>query len=268
MARIYEYNLYFDASGHVDKWDYLCVTGCASRIGQWRSFDERWKALLKKYKLPWPFHMTDFIAGREDKGYGYFKNQEEKQDAFCLEAIEIMRKTVRKCVSALIELAPFDAIRQQYLFPDGLEANDAYMWTAGLTQLQMVRWSQQHAGKDDRIKIIFAIGDKTQPQFLVKYAELYKLPPPMLTTPDQASPLQAADMLAWEHRTSVLYKKQGKPLRASYKHIQKLLSLDWKEYDTATLHKVCEEGVQQGLFIRKVPGTKGQAFGMQIVPPS
>lgn len=59
-----EYSLYMDDGGHPDDQPYLVVAGYVASESQWLAFEPKWRALLIKFTLDDPFHMTDFMRRR------------------------------------------------------------------------------------------------------------------------------------------------------------------------------------------------------------
>ncbi len=236
------YTVYFDASGHPDDRGIFCVSGLGSTTRKWLRFETQWNALLKKYGIAPPFHMTDFAncVGQ------YRKLDQNKRNEFHAQAIKVMKINANKSFSVGVAVAEFKQIQTEYQVPD----DPPYSWCALLACRHASRWLQRNGRPFDTVQFVFEDGDKHRGRFLNRWKELFpRLNPPKFLSKLECVPLQAADMLAWELRRFVLDKQSSKPLpRRSYAEMWQQIPHDWNYYPLGDLLRFCE---QQG-FPRRV----------------
>ena len=199
------FTAYFDASGHPDDSTAFFVSGFVSSVRDWVKFEKEWLALLDDYNIPNPFHLTDFISGR--KPYDTWFLNKSRRAEFYDRAIRIIRRRTNKDFSQGIVVADLERLHAEFEIP----VNDAvgntlaspltYCGVGAWVQVQA--WEQRAKGRglriDGPIELIFDRGDKHRGQFARIMRDVFDIEP-ILKDKKDFLPIQAADILAWEHR--------------------------------------------------------------------
>lgn len=184
---------YFDESARES--GVFCVSGYVFESIQAKKFDKEWRALFGS-RLP--FHMVDLISGRER-----FKGLSQKdRDTLLRRAVEIINRRMTLGVATCCNTRDFDAIAPRW----AVELAHPYSVCAHFCMGLASHWLQEHQDKR-RVAYVFESGHKHQPkadrlfrsathhnQFLA----LYHYQSHTFALQDVATPLQAADVLAWE----------------------------------------------------------------------
>jgi hypothetical protein len=211
------FTAYFDASGHPDatgRAPALFVSGFVASEQKWLRFETEWLALLDKYGITPPFHMTDFEAGKGQ--YAALKNKPAECEAFRAAAIRVMTRSTNKALSVGVVVPDFRRWLEEYeVAPD--VPRHPYPWCAMEACRLVVRWAGNRvkAGKSrlsDQVKFVFQYGDKHQGAFAAAAKRKYGQVPIFLDS-EGVTPFQACDFLAWEHRRWLSNRSPQAPAR-------------------------------------------------------
>jgi hypothetical protein len=241
---------YFDASGHPAMKDgAMFVSGFISSAEKWLKFDAGWKALLDEYGIENPFHMTDF-ANRAQQ-YASWGDDKAKRIAFCTEAVALMKRHTFKDFSQGIVLADYRRIRSEYLIPKGHAVG---MWDAPYVYcgvgafVQVVKWVRRRAAKknillEGPVELIYDRNEQDRGLFAAAMKKSFKVTP-IERSAANATPIQAADMIAWEHARRFTQKAQKQRIeRASLLHMSDQLpgSGEWVVSTYQGMREYCED---------------------------
>ena len=97
MVMAKAYAAYFDASGDRARGGTapaLTMSGFVATVHKWRRFEREWLALLDRFGIVPPFHMTDFEGCHGQ--YRKFRGQEESREQFRSEALQIITRCTSK----------------------------------------------------------------------------------------------------------------------------------------------------------------------------
>jgi len=91
---------YFDESGHPSDSKVVSVAAVVSTIRKWHVFDEKWRKILRRYKVPNGLHMTDYENRKGDfKGW---PKKDQKAIDFIAELAAVLKNNIRYgCVYSL-----------------------------------------------------------------------------------------------------------------------------------------------------------------------
>jgi uncharacterized protein DUF3800 len=182
--------LYCDASGKAHE-ELIVVAGFLGFDSQWQSFEKKWKAVLDEYGIEY-FHMREFAhsTGR----FQSLKGKEEKRKQLFGRLTQIISSHANYWVGACL---PMDV----YLRTDAdfqlHEAFHPYPLCA-MTCVQLIQlWMDAHHMLHTQVNFVFESGDEHHGQLdaiIRKHVEAV----PQFKTKQEASALQAADILAYE----------------------------------------------------------------------
>lgn len=218
---------YFDATQTQKGRRYVAVAGCVARLTKWNAFDQEWAKLLLDEKLP-AFHMTDFEA--YERNYrGWTRERHEK----CwTRARNIIVKHVDFAVGRGV--AYDDWVRAQSK-NHILQPWDAFTYCANQCLHSVAIWANrnQYPGP---IVYIFESGDGHNGELFklrddieqnptrkmrLKWDSLHILPKTKTNSVYPLSPLQSADVFAfearkeWENKYTLSQADRIRPLRYS-----------------------------------------------------
>lgn len=205
------YTVYCDASGHPADNSILIVSGFVSTADKWSRFEAQWTQLLEKFHVP-SLHMKEFTQCRGQFG-GWDSN---RQKDFLVQAIPIIKTNTNKSFSAGVVVQDLKRLHDEYHIPSDLEFRSPYGWCAMTLCTRVIAWMERNLKPHDPVQFVFEDGDKDRGKFLIRAKEAFGFSP---TFADKRTcvPLQAADLLAWEHRRFAVDKEseQRRPHRRS-----------------------------------------------------
>lgn len=215
MVMVMEYTGYFDESENTfnkmrpDLPRVYAIAGCVGLDSQWIKFQKKWKAVLDKEVLPrWRevhgdkpifFHMTDF-DNPHSKIYGDWSTQ--KKVTFLKQLHRLMaRYSLRRFASAT-NLADYDALRIEAQFalghPHNFNAVNCFKlirtWTNKQKMYEPLLYVFEAGSAHEKAlrRITNDMTDEQREAYRVKNVAFYNK--------RDLSPLQAADILAFETR--------------------------------------------------------------------
>jgi len=204
----------------------MFVSGFVSPSANWVKFEKEWVALLHEYGIANPFHMTDFANGA--KQFAAWKDDKEKRTEFYSRAIKLINKRTHKDFSQGVLVDDFWRMHREYEIPSdfaGGVLSSPYAYCAVGAFVKVVEWVRRYVKKDGRlsktlssapIEFVYDRGDHDRGEFATIMRREFKINPIRRSTKD-AVPIQAADVLAWEH--AKWQKEQlassGRPTRES-----------------------------------------------------
>jgi hypothetical protein len=197
---------YFDASTSQKGRKFVTVSGCLASVARWKTFDSKWHKMLRKESLPY-FHMTDFEAYQE-----HYKDWNKAKHK------HLFKKIARTITG-----------QTKFAFGRGV-AHDDFVWAQSQNALlqgfspftfcasqcfhAVAEWAKRNTHSNS-IVYIFESGDGFDGELLVlkdliehsparkkryRWAGLHILPKIMDNPPHPLTPLQAADVWAFEAR--------------------------------------------------------------------
>jgi hypothetical protein len=251
-----KFTAHFDASGKPTSKGAMFVSGFVSTVEKWEKFTPLWLAHLDEYGLSNPFHMTEFVAARKEP-YKSLVADAPRASAFLNGAWRIIKKHIHKDFSQGVMLSAFHQVKSEYVIDPKHEY--AELLNAPLTYcgfgayLLMHDWANRVKARkrdpivfDGPIEVIFDRGDQDRGK-MIKVLEGYFDADLLFRDKAKVVPLQAADMLAWEHQRALF--DWGKPRRrTTRKQLWEILrhlpgardSDSWKYGQLSGLREFCE----------------------------
>jgi len=194
---------YMDETGHSDdpNLDYVGMAGFVAPSGSWEVFDTGWKDLMRNAGLREPFHMKDFAHSRGQ--FKQWKGNEPLRRALFGSAMKLIIETGATPIGALVSLSAFRSLtaaqQQSFLDPYYLVFQTV---TRGAAIEAVFEDSQE------KVAMIYAhhpeygtdAGRAEQLWQAVKkhYEHGDRMGSYQSASPDELSPLQAADIFAYE----------------------------------------------------------------------
>lgn len=186
------YSAYFDDSGHPDQGPYVIVSGFLAERGQWNRFEREWKAALKDQGMT-IFHATDFATGNGE--FESWRKDNRRRTGFLQRLIGVIKRNTVRSFSCAIPLDEFRRVDNQFILKESL--GNPYPLAARFCIARADEWAAS-MNVASPIQYIFEDGTKHKGQ-LLWVAEKDGKPTPTFKKKHEAVPLQAADMVAWEH---------------------------------------------------------------------
>jgi hypothetical protein len=197
IAIMTEYAAYFDDSGHPDDQEAVLVAGFIASEHDWLLFEREWQEILDREGME-IFHMTDFEKSKVWPQY--------KKDAILSRLVNTIKIRTVKSISQGVLMEDYKQINGQRAFEETVGPPYAL---AGRTVAKSLNdWKAKFA-PEDKLLVFFEDGTKHKGAF-IDAMERDQLPCPAFIKKREATPLQAADLLAWE-MFNYLKTKQLRP---------------------------------------------------------
>jgi hypothetical protein len=236
------FTAYFDASGHPSSGTTFFVSGFASSEKKWLLFEGEWAALLARYAITPPFHMKEFAPAVGQ--YAAWKDDKARRKAFLGEAVKLLKRRTHKSFSSGVILEDLRRINREYVMPSHM----AFPYClCGQQVLAKVALWLYHRKLGGHIAVVFEDGDTHKGKLLdLMHSRGIRIPVAFMPK-DGSAALQAADLVAWEHRRfatdmlSVRETGKGKRLRGSLEALRIQLPHEdsWGVYDRKALLDHC-----------------------------
>lgn len=189
------FSAFFDASGKADE-RVLAVGGYVASKEEWLSFDKEWNEILQDFGVQY-FRMSEFINRS-----GQFKGWKPSRRSQIFDLLTtLIQSRVLKAVGCAIVCDEFREVNQQYLLAERL--GHPFPMAAMTAMGRLFVWAAR-IGHQEPILSVFEDGD-THKGELIDLAKQY-MPDARLCPvfrPKTLTPLQAADIVAWDLRNIV-----------------------------------------------------------------
>lgn len=180
-----KYAAYFDDSGHPDDQEAVVVAGFIASEDEWLLFEREWQEILDREGLE-IFHMTDFEKSKIWPQY--------KKDALLGRLINTIKTRTVRSISQGVWMRDYRQINEKWAFEETIGPPYAL---AGRTVTKSLADWKRNSASEDKLLVFFEDGTKHKGDF-IDAMERDQLPCPVFIKKREATPLQAADLLAWE----------------------------------------------------------------------
>ena len=228
------FGAFFDAAGSQnDGKAAIFVSGFISTYDRWKRFERSWLALLQRFEIQPPFHMSDFACGRDQ--YASWRDDKEQRKDFLTRAVDVMLGNVLWSFSSGIILADYDRVNKEFRLAE--THGCAYAMCALGSMARMVRWMNK---RDIETAVaVFEDGDNGRHDFVDRYREATGRSPHMVKKGEYVE-LEAADLLAYEHAKLVRDKESGRAkrvedVRIPFKRFEADKRLTWGYHNETSL---------------------------------
>lgn len=228
---------YFDESGSPDDSVAVVVAGYISTVDQWIRFDMDWKQILARYGIKC-FHMKDFVHSRGE--FESWKGKEEQRKWFLQSLIGITRVRVLHSFAESVLIHEWEQVNKKYMLAESWLT--PYALCGRSCTASVNKWMNQSPRKAQPVHFVFDDGAKHKGE-LIKRMERDGCPLPTFGKREDYSPLQAADLVAWEHlKAHTLVERNAlKKLRQSLEALTQV-SNSWGIHRVEHLEYLCKEG--------------------------
>jgi hypothetical protein len=230
------FGAFFDAAGSEDDGKAaIFVSGFISTHDRWKRFERNWLALLKRFDIEPPFHMSEFACGHGQ--YAPWRKDEERRKLFMTRAVDITLQSVLWSFSSGIILADYDRVNTEFHLEEAHGGKYAMCALGSMTR--MVGWMRK---RDIETAVaVFEDGDNGRGDFIDRYRAATGRSPHMVKKGEYVE-LQAADILAYEHAKLVRDKESGRAkrledVRIPFKRFEADKRITWGYHNESSLRK-------------------------------
>lgn len=260
---------YYDAGGTHDNPDKrgrqaptVAVAGYLGTASQWYEFDRLWRKRLKQDKLAY-FHMSSFMANGDIFGKCATWSEERKL-GLLKDLISIIANNVAYGIGMIVHRADY----KQFLSDEPhmpVVLGQPYAFCSFRCFESGADWLKK-AGSNDKINYIFELGDQYYEQIHTTHAFICRHEPlnqvfrlgSLTFAPGNNTPLQAADMLAWELNREFYRQLYREPqyayTRDTLVALMRGIEGDYRHYGLAELRGYFDDVIEKRrLFIMNIP---------------
>lgn len=193
------FSAYFDSSGTERDEKVVTTVGVVSTVEKWARFDSRWSAALAEYGVS-QLHMKDFAHFKKE--FASWRGKDALRVSFIDRLVREAKRGVNKTFIVSLMLRDFRAVDARYQLTERIGGPYAHAQLACIQMCQ--RWINEKKGRNETLKLFVAHGDVGQEAFKRFLSTDTGDKPeflPMVAPDGRAwSPLQVADLIAYEHR--------------------------------------------------------------------
>lgn len=193
------FTAYFDASGHPDNAPTLFVSGLVASVEKWLRFEDEWNCLLVRYNITPPFHMKEFAPGT--KQYRSWLGDLARRQRFLTEAIGLIKRRTQKSFSSGVLLNELRKARETYVTPENWRY--PFVLCGTMVIVRVAEWMYRQGIHAKDIAFVFEDGDKHKGRLLDALDKKEFKATIAFRPKTDCPPLQAADLIAWEHNRLV-----------------------------------------------------------------
>jgi uncharacterized protein DUF3800 len=239
---------YFDESER--EGGIFCVAGYVFTPLQAGRFNVAWHRTMGPY---WPFHMSEFVHGRDKKGTKRPTKFESltqiERDALLRKAVNIINKRIALSISVACSvndvrrLAPILGGAERDVFESRGLFENAYSLCCYMCMTLLANWILER-DLPDRVAYVFESGNRFQAQadqlmrvatFHPALREMVRYKSHAFVDKTDSAPLQAADLFAWE-LTKFLDETAIRKIRPPRKSLMALVAPNPSRYEGRVLH--------------------------------
>jgi hypothetical protein len=104
------YTAFFDAGGHPADQPFVVVSGFIANCHQWLLFNRMWESVHKRYKVPLPFHASDFYARRPP--FDKWALNDPEADSFISELATAQQLYILFGVSCIVDMGDYRQVNE------------------------------------------------------------------------------------------------------------------------------------------------------------
>lgn len=195
------FSAYMDETGHSrdERQKFVGIAGLIAPVASWETFERKWKATLKAYKLPY-FHMKEFAHW--EKTFRDWKDKEAKRKKLLGKLILHIETTHPLPFGAIM---PMDAFRSFTKEQQGYLRDPYFLCFQSLVAACSSILEGKKVPDEEKVALIFS----DQVEFRSRALEIYKnvedagfyvrrSTPPVFRDMREDMALQAADIIAYE----------------------------------------------------------------------
>lgn len=182
--------MYCDASG-TDQSEVIRVGGFVASVDNWLAFGREWTAALREEGIEF-FHMREFAHSVDQ--FKEWKGDEPRRIKFLSRLCDIILGWAQFGVGAGVALETYRKVDGNYQLHEQFHP---YTICSVTCMDEAVQWRRSQHREAEPMEFVFECGDEHAGQ-LLKEGEKFAHTPPIFRKKPQATPLQAADFIAYE----------------------------------------------------------------------
>lgn len=237
------FTAYYDESGSPEQRAVVVASFVASDE-QWLEFERNWNDTLRQFDISL-FHAVEFFqsVGEFAKWNAHSTNRElqETRQWFLRQLLAHIKLRVRFCCSHVVRMEDYRKVNQTYF----LDAVPPYAISGRTAVKSVTDWANRNHISEAQINHVFEDGAKHKGS-LQKSIIKHKGFEPIFKKKDEAVPLQAADLLAYETHAGIRdifergvtdFDDLRYPLRMLDEVPHRMI--DWGTYSETNLEEFC-----------------------------
>jgi len=212
---VWQIESYFDESGSHSDAHVLCVGGYIFGKSEAVSFSHQWANILAQYELPY-FHMVDCAHGNPPFDVLSYQERIDVERFM----IALIKDWALQGIGVTINSADFEKLMPAHPWIGSAYSFAAHILLAGVRAY--IDFNEEHHRSVSKAAYFFESGHASRGEadrimttlFLNKKARAgHRYAGHAFLPKEEAPPLQAADLLAWQWYTDRRHKIEGKPRR-------------------------------------------------------
>jgi hypothetical protein len=210
--------VYCDASGSEGDPATFGVGGYIASVESWLRFDATWRGLLAHNQLEY-FRMAEFAHSTGQ--FVAWKGDEKRRKEFLEKLIAVINSHCSISIGVFVALEEYGLVNQVHLLNEFMPP---YVLCA-LSCIKKAREYRDRHHPGESLELVFETGD-LHAGMLVGWTQFMYGTAPSFKGKREATPLQAADFIAYEQRLGVLNQMLGGNVMVRFrKSFQRLLEL-------------------------------------------
>jgi hypothetical protein len=241
------YTLYYDESGSPDDTIAVVVAGFVASDEQWKEFERNWNDTLKQFGVSL-FHMREFAHSRGEfarwKDHLKVESQKQERQYFLGQLVGHILLRARRSFAHSVLMRDYREVNKEYLLSDG--GITPYALCGRTCVARSSIWAQKYGIPESALQHVFEDGSIGKGDLRERILRDKGIAP-VFKKKSECVPLQAADLLAYEHLLGDrdIFQKRidnFEQLRFPLRKLQSLLyePLDWGTYQRKELEDFCK----------------------------
>jgi len=244
------YTAYYDDSGSPDQTLAFVVAGFLAKTQQWIHFEKNWKAILKDFGMDY-FHMREYAHSvgqfRMWKNHKTDPKEKDDRELFLRRLLAEILVRANTGLGCAVIMEDYNAVNQEYMLEEFFKP---YALCGRTCVAKACLWANRWNIPESEVLHVFEDGTEDKGA-LIEMIKKDKGFTPIFMNKRECAPLQAADLMAYEHLLANrdVFRKRIESfdeLRYPLKVIDKLRheESDWGTYLRKDLEALC---VKSGL---------------------
>jgi len=186
------FTAYFDVAGN-SRDTVMSIGGLVSDVKKLKRFEVEWRRVLNREGISC-FHMTDFVSSQGEFADWKVPEHSYRRKKFIADLVTIATRYSNKSFGGALLIRDYNAINKKYRLRE--EAGFPYSLSGHYCVGLVRKWQKKN--NVSKVLFMFEKGDEHQGD-LTRLCESDGITP-LYPTKQDATPLQASDLLAWRTR--------------------------------------------------------------------
>jgi len=193
------YTAYYDDSGSPNDTLAVVVAGFVADNAQWTEFERNWNETLKHFGISL-FHMKEFAHSRGEfakwKDHQRIEGQRKERETFLRQLVGHIIVRVRHSFGHAVLMDHYREANREFVLAEGGISPYALCGRTCIARVSI--WAQKYAIPETEVQHVFEDGSLNKGD-LIDRMFVDKGMVPIFKKKTESVPLQAADLLAYEH---------------------------------------------------------------------